>query len=370
MVGRMRIGIVGASGTRGSGWGERAHIPAIKASPFMQLKAVCTMHPQTVDAARQKYGAELAFTDAREMAGHPEIDAVSVVVRVPHHRDIAAAALDAGKAVYCEWPLGTSAAEAALMANLALEKGLHNIVGLQARADPLLLFVRDLIHGERFIGEVLSASLNFSGQARWQPSLARSWQADRRQGANALTIPGGHSLDALCMCLGDFASLTAHLSTRISSWRTADTGEEIAVDAPDTISVAGTLRSGAHATVQIATVPHGAGGLRFEIFGSEGCLLITSPLSIQMGSLRLFGARGGEPSEMSVPDAYFTAHDAVPAKEPYNVAQIYARLADALAGGAKAAPDFAHAVRLHRLIETIERSSLEGRLIAVEEFAS
>ena len=70
------------------------------------------------------------------MAKHPEVDLVAVVVRVPGHKDLVMAGLQANKAVFCEWPLGANLAEAQEMASFAKEHGLKTIVGLQARSDP------------------------------------------------------------------------------------------------------------------------------------------------------------------------------------------------------------------------------------------
>jgi hypothetical protein len=53
-----------------------------------------------------------AFTNVAELVSAPEVDIVSVTVKVPHHLEIVRAALNAGKHVYCEWPLGNGLAEA------------------------------------------------------------------------------------------------------------------------------------------------------------------------------------------------------------------------------------------------------------------
>ena len=59
-----------------------------------------------------------------------------------------------------------------------------------------------------------------------------------------MTIPGGHAVDALCYIVGEFAELTARVTTRIPMWKHAVTGEDFPVDAPDTVTVAGLLKNG------------------------------------------------------------------------------------------------------------------------------
>src|SRR5262249_56182414 len=98
------------------------------------------------------------------MVAHPEIDLVAVCVRVPGHRELVMAGLQAGKAVFCEWPLGANLAEAHEMAGLARQRSLKTIVGLQGRSDPTILYARDLIQ-QGYIGEVLTPSLSPSPQA-------------------------------------------------------------------------------------------------------------------------------------------------------------------------------------------------------------
>src|SRR3978361_7259 len=136
MAEKIRLGLIGASvsGT----WSARSHLPALRSSSAVELTAVCTTRAESAEAARQAYGARLAFDDYRKMSDSPEIDAVAVVVRVPSHYAPTKAALEAGKHVYCEWPLGRTTNEAVELSALARAKQLVTAVGLQARVNPAL----------------------------------------------------------------------------------------------------------------------------------------------------------------------------------------------------------------------------------------
>jgi len=140
---KIRVGIIGANAHYG--WSMRAHLPALRAMPNYELTAVCTSRPETAAESAAHYGARLAFHDYHAMVTHPDIDLVSVSVRVPLHHDMVMAALHAGKHVYCEWPLGANLAEAEGMAALARSKGVRHMIGLQANGDPLLLRLRALL---------------------------------------------------------------------------------------------------------------------------------------------------------------------------------------------------------------------------------
>ncbi|MDA0815838.1 MAG: Gfo/Idh/MocA family oxidoreductase [Chloroflexi bacterium] len=366
MADKIRVGIVGATVTPGgSGWGANAHIPALRALPDFEVVAVCTAHEDTARASASAFSVPLAFHSIDDMVAHPEVDLVVVSVRVPWHHDLVMAGLRAGKPVFCEWPLGANLAEAEAMAALARERGLRTAVGLQGRSDPTVRYARDLV-ADGYIGEVLTASLSLVSAASYERGAGRLWQGQRVNGANPLTIQGGHGIDLMCSILGEFEEVTARVATRVTEWQDTDAGRPVTVDSPDAISVAGRLVSGGEVTMHIASVPVGASGGRLEIYGREGALMLTSAGSLSMGPNRLFGAQGREAAaELPVPDEYTLVPEGTPPGPPRNVAQAYARLADAWSATGTAEADFDLAVTRHRLLDAIERSAAEGRSVTV-----
>ena len=366
MTSSIRVGIVGATTTvGGSGWGANAHVPALHALPDYELLAVCTAHPDTAQASASAFKAELAYHDFDALVAQPDIDLVAVVVRVPKHFELVMKALHAGKAVFCEWPLGATVAEAEQMRDLAAARSLRTAVGLQAQSDPTLMYARELVQ-QGFIGDVLGASFTATSQAITERGTGRIWQGDRRNGANTLTIAGGHAIDALCFILGEFDEVTARLATRITEWHNPETGETMSVDSPDWISVSGKLHSGAEVSYLVATVPTAPSGTRFDMFGTQGALRITAP-SVNLGPNQLSGARGREQlAPMETPERFNLVPESLVAGPPHNVAQEYARFAVAFKSGESYEPDFAHAVKRHRLIEAIDRSAAEGHAVRLQ----
>ena len=363
MTDKIRVGIVGATVTQGgSGWGANAHVPALKALPDYELKAVCTSHEDTAKASAAAFGAERAFHRFSDMATSPDVDLIVVCVRVPGHRDLVMAGLLAGKPVCCEWPLGKNLAEAEEMAGLARQRSLKTIVGLQGRSDPTILYARDLIK-EGYIGEVLTANLSTVAQAQLQRGPGRIWQGVRANGANVLTITGGHAIDALCAVLGEFSEVSARVSTRIPEWRTPE-GKPVPVDSPDSINVVGRMVSGTEVSINVATAPSNPSGNRLEIYGRDGAIVIRANGALSLGPNQMHGGKGKEPmAAMPVPAKYKFAPEGTPGGQPYNVAQAYARAADALRGGGSFDVDFNLAVQRHKLIDAIERSSATGRSV-------
>jgi predicted dehydrogenase len=364
MADTIRTGIVGATVTQGgSGWGANAHVPALHLLPDYTLQAVCTAHEDTAQASKAQFDAVYAFHDIDAMAQHPEIDLVVVCVRVPGHKNLVMAGLHAHKAVFCEWPLGATLAEAQEMATCAKAHGLRTIVGLQARSDPTLMYVRDLIH-EGYIGEVLTANLRVISQQALERGAGRIWQGDRTNGANTLTIAGGHAIDGLCYVLGEFEALAARLATRITAWKSTETGQDVPVDSPDTISVAGVLQSGAEVSVHVAAIPFHPSGTRLEIYGRDGTMVLAAPGGFNIGPNVLYAAQGNAPlAEMPIPAPYTLVPEGPPPGPPRNVARAYRRAAQAFAAGTGFEVDFDLAVTRHTLIDAIERSAAEARVV-------
>jgi predicted dehydrogenase len=357
---RLRVGIVGAD-AKGQGWAPLAHFPALRSLPEYEIAALCTAHEDTARAAAERYGVATAYHDYREMFASPDIDVVSVVVRAPNHYDVVMAALAAGKPVYCEWPLGVTTAQAEAMAALAREKCVPTIVGLQARCDPTLRYARDLI-AQGYVGDVLAVTMAMISPGLPERTESKMWEAMLSGGVSALTIRGMHSLEALCMCVGEFTEISGRIATRIKQWKVVETGEMVDVEVPDNVMVHGVVTSGAFVSAHIATVPTATPGFRMEIYGRDGALQISTPGAVQRDANKLIGARGRAPlAPMDVPSAYREVPLETPVGPPSNVAALYRRLANAVRTGSVVEPDFESAVRRHRLIDAVARSSREKR---------
>lgn len=99
MADTIRVGIIGASPNRS--WALQAHVSALASLPQYTVQAVSTSRQESARAAGVKFNAPLAFDDHEQLVAYPEVDLVVVSVKVPHHRQLVLAALEAGKAVFC-----------------------------------------------------------------------------------------------------------------------------------------------------------------------------------------------------------------------------------------------------------------------------
>ena len=361
------VGIIGVSPVRG--WAATAHIPALRALPNYELRALSAHSPESARAAGEAFRVSAVFTDPQQLVTQPDIDLVAVTVKVPHHRELVSAALAAGKAVYCEWPLGRDLDDAQAMAALAAAQGVPTVVGLQARQAPAIQFVQELL-SDRYLGEVLSTTmvgLSVPGEVVVQ---ANAYMLDATNGANLLTIAVGHSLDLLTYVLGEFAELSAVSALHRPLITIEETGEQIVKTAPDQIAVIGTLTSGVTASIHIREAVAGGTGFLWEINGTDGTLRITAVAAQpQIYPLTVTGARGqNEPVELAPPAAMTQKWPALTGLEgapAYNVGRAYASFAADIGNGTHTVPDFADAVRRHEVIATIQTSAASGERVKV-----
>jgi predicted dehydrogenase len=362
---RIRVGIIGAS--MRNGWARDAHIPALSALPEFEVTAVSTSRRETANETAKHFGIPHAFADPYKMVQHPDVDLVSICVRVPFHHQLGMAALNAGKHLYCEWPLAATTEQAQQMRDLAVRMGVHHMVGLQARGAPAFNRVRDLI-AEGYVGKVLSCTMIITTPA-WGTEFTLDWayMADRSSGNTLMTSPGGHSIDALCYCLGeDFKELSSVVANQRQRIKIVETGETIQMTAPDQVLISGVLQSGAVASVHLKGGTANGTGFLLEIHGSEGALAIVPAdprraTYIQVSEFTVRGAQAGKPlADLSIPERYRCVPPAVPAGLPFNVAQLYMRMAEGIREEKSVSPDFDVAVKRHQLLDTIQNSSDTG----------
>lgn len=362
---RFGVGVVGLD--PGRSWGAIAHVPALRAlSDRFDLLGVANSSEQSSRSAAAELDIPRAYGSFDEMVGDPDIDVVSVTVKIPAHFDLVRSAIEAGKNVYCEWALGKNLAETRQLAELAREKGVIGVVGTQALYAPEVEHMRRLI-SEGYIGRVLSSTLVGSGGS-WgsEMSQANAYTADVANGATLLSIPFGHTIAAVQSVLGDISEVSALVANRRQSTMVTESQEEVPMTSPDQLLVYGRCGNGACLSVHYRGGQSRGTNLLWEINGTEGDLQISGPTGhMQLAPLTLMGANGAqkELELIDVPRNPLTGPQATSRSE--NVAQVYSRLADDLRDGTRSAPTFDDGVRLHSLLAAIEESTVSGSRVQV-----
>ena len=353
----LRVGLVGANPERG--WARDAHLPALRALDGFIIQAVSARTQNIADAAKTSFGAVSAFADSLALARDPDVDIVSVCVKVPEHRAVVLAALAAGKHVYCEWPLGRDTAEAEEMAAAAKAAGVHVAIGLQGANAIGVRQAGKLVQGGA-IGDPQSLNMisPTAGWGRVMPEVYAYLQ-DRSNGATLLSIAGGHSLAAIEMVIGAYTEITAIGSALCPLVEISGTGKTIERTGFDHVVIVGRHASGCVSTLEVvggtSSVP-----LSFALRGSTGTLTLSGGHAggFQVGPLTVTT----EP-----PSAPQAAPIAVGPEGPaLNLSAMYARLGDDIRSGTWTVPDFASAVHFHRLLDAIDTSAAEGRRVTLD----
>ena len=169
---RIRVGFIGAGGM---GSGHLGAIRALTEPNNLQPVAVADCWKTRAEAGAKRVGCDLAYTDYRKVLDHDEIDYVTIATPEHWHADMTIAAMEAGKAVYCEKPMTHSLPEAQAVVRKQKETGLPLQVGVQGMSDDSFETAREAIR-EGLIGQVVQAQIEYvrryGAQGPWrQPGL-------------------------------------------------------------------------------------------------------------------------------------------------------------------------------------------------------
>ena len=355
----IRVGVVGARA--GAGWAKLAHIPAINNLPALKLAAVATRHEASARQAAQAFGAERWFSDPFAMIGDERIDLITISLKVPAHRELVLAALAAGKAVYCEAPLGRTLAETEEMASAV--GSLHTAVGLQGRLNPAARRAAELLSsgrlGRPLNARIVSATTGFGPQMLSEHDLFNKTAS----GANLLTIMAAHTLDLIEALLGPVLEVNARTEILWPTVMLTDTGVQSVRETADQIGVLGKTSSGAVFTADIsAGVAPQDVRFSFEVRGSEGWLSLASdhPYGFQARDLTL-----ASNIPFALPDAAAVSGGWMGAA--INVGEVYARLVRDLRAGTYSTRGFEHAFHNARLIDVVRRAAERGERQTVRQ---
>ncbi|KIW22393.1 uncharacterized protein PV07_12282 [Cladophialophora immunda] len=366
----IRLGVIGLS-AEGS-WAAGSHLPYLLQSSHYRITALQNSSRASAEKAVQKYslpGNVACYGDVESLVRDPNVDVVVVSVKTPTHYGLAKPAIAAKKDVFVEWPLGANLREAEELTSLATSQHVKTMIGLQARQNPSIRKAKEMVASGK-LGGILGTTMIGSGKimGRVMPAPLE-YELSIEAGANLVTIPAMHAIDALCFVLGEFKDLQATLANHRPKMPIVDptTGKvQKIVDKTchDYMSVTGTLARGGVASV-VYQGGHSLTGNDFywEINGTQGSLILEGPSGLvemfhptikfvkaeEEASFKSFDdGKGPQPEEVKVEVASDFA---------YNVGQAW----DAFAGaGSGTVTTFEDALVRHKMIDAIYRSSEKG----------
>jgi predicted dehydrogenase len=292
----MRVGIVGLSSHAvGSSWAKMTHLPYLRRSPEYDISGVVNSSLASSKAAIQEFGLSSTaapYADIDSMASDPNIDLIVVCVEVKLHAKFVKAAIEHGKKVYCEWPLGRHFEEANELATLAAERGVQTYVGLESRLSPVTTTLRQLISSD-IIGKITSTdAIGCLGPPPKIWSEGSMFYLDVHSGQSPLHTRVGHFLDAFCFTVGEFQHFQPLLATHQTEVNVYDVPvsqlaevvknpgtpfRTVKRTSPDEILLQGQLIDGAVANIHLRSGANDADGnmLRWLITGTAGVIEVT-----------------------------------------------------------------------------------------------
>jgi predicted dehydrogenase len=147
--GAIRIGLIGAGG-----FAKGMHLPNIKAQPeLLTLQAVSTRTGHNASATAKQYGAAYGTTDDEQLLNDPDVDAILIATRHDLHAGLTLRALEAGKHVLVEKPLGINPDEVTAIvefyreAEAAKRKAPLLLTGFNRRFSPFGQRLKELVDG-------------------------------------------------------------------------------------------------------------------------------------------------------------------------------------------------------------------------------
>lgn len=167
----VRVGVIG----RGQ-FMSRQHIQTVHRSPGLRLQHLATRDAEKARRVAAQYGAARHTSRWEDVVADPDVDVVVAGVVPALHPRIARAALENGKPVYVEKPLGESVAECAAIQECAERNNVPLAVGFNRRFAPAM---RLLASAFRSAGTPITATYRISDDDRVRPPAQR-WKLDCR----------------------------------------------------------------------------------------------------------------------------------------------------------------------------------------------
>ena len=376
---KLGIGVVGL------GWMGRVHTASYRrlVEHFPELGVEPRLVIASDLAASRRAHAELlgfeaTTADWRAVVEHPEVEAVSVTTPNAMHREVALAAIAAGKHVWVEKPVGRGLDDTLAVAEAAERAGVVSGVGFCYRFAPAVQHAKRLIDAGE-IGDVNHYRGTFLADYANRPDAAASWRFFRADaGSGALGDLMAHIVDMTHHLVGPIERLSGRTATMIprrpplaagtgTHFSRVETDELVDVDNEDWAAALVELGGGAVGSLEASRVivgPHVA--MRFEVHGTKGALAWELERMNELERFQLAENGGGE-GDMRVvagaqhPDfAAFQPGAGVPmGYDDLRVLEARTFVA-AVARGEQDAPGLAEMVATARVLDAIERSARSG----------
>lgn len=199
----IHIGLIGA------GWMGRAHTTAFHNAKMIfgddmpVFEMVSDVNEEQVKNFAQKMGYKRYTTNWMDIITDPMIDLVDIATPNCMHFEMAKAALEHGKHIFCEKPLSLSAEQSRILADMAKEKNVVNYCGFSNIMNPANQYVKDLIQSGK-LGKIMRVHATYDQDMLLDPEIPIAWRhINKLAGSGALGDLCSHLLSVFQMILGD-----------------------------------------------------------------------------------------------------------------------------------------------------------------------
>ena len=249
----MKVAIVGA------GVISDSHLQAYQ-QLGQAVSIVVDVEESRAQRAAEKYAIPSVQADWRILLDREEVDVVDICTPPKFHREIAVAALQAGKHVVCEKPLAGSVADADAIVEAAESSTGKLLVVHQMRCQPFYRRLQWLLN-EGHLGEI-----HFARVQRYDPPPRQLvergvWGNWELSGGGVLMTKAIHQLDMLLGLLGPVNRVQALMGTYVNN-----------IESEDHITANVEFRCGAIANVCVCGQPYGGFGQHFDLLGEAAAL--------------------------------------------------------------------------------------------------
>ena len=175
------------------------------------LEMVCASSDESAEKYRAEFGFNIATADWRALVDNPAVEAVVIASPQSMHREIALAAFDKGKPVFCEKPLGASLEDSRAMVAAAEASGVVNMVGFNYIRTPGAQYVRQLLADGR-IGDVTCFRAEHTEDFLADPEAPANWRTEGRANGNMGDL-SPHIINAAHALMGPITEVNAMIQT-------------------------------------------------------------------------------------------------------------------------------------------------------------
>lgn len=364
-------------GLIGTGYMGKCHALAWNAvkTVFGDVKRPRLVHLAEADAGlaisrASEFGFEKATADWRELVTDPDVDIVSVTTPNQFHAEMAIAALEAGKHVWCEKPMAPAFADAERMLQAAEASGRVAVLGYNYIQNPVMRHIKALI-GEGAIGTVNHVRVEMDEDFMADPDAFFYWKSELSAGYGALDDFAVHPLSLLWFLFGHVEAVVTDMVKPYLD-RPVKEGGRRAVENHDGANVLMRLEGGIPVVLMANRAAWGRKGrIALQIFGSKGAIAYDQE---RMNEFELYQAEGRGTEQG------FRKILAAPAHQPYDrfipapghglgfndlkIIECH-ELIRAISGEAASLVTFVDGLRIEKSVHAMARSFHERRWVEI-----